>query len=73
MTLLPLLIYEVGILGFYLWMGGNVSINLVHKIAWAQDLALFLLPPISIILFVWHCYNLFIYEDISRVSPDRKY
>lgn len=69
-SVLPLIMYEIGAVGFYCVMLGTVSWNHVHKIAWSQDLAI-LLPLLCGAIFLYYLWKLFMYEEPSRINIPR--
>jgi hypothetical protein len=67
MSILPILLYEVGVLTFWMWMMGTAPFKRVHMVAWSQDLAL-LLPLFCIAVFCYQVYYLFIHEEESKID-----
>lgn len=70
MTILPILLYELGALGFWLINLGMISLEKVHDVAWSQDLAMFI-PLLCIVIFVYHTYIEFIEEEEGYINVHR--
>lgn len=66
-TILPLLLYEVGILTFWSFMIGTAPFMHVHEVAWAQDLVL-LFPIFCAALFVYYGYYMFLYKEEPKID-----
>lgn len=70
MTMLPILIYEIGAVGFWFMNLGLLSFKTIHRVAWAQDLA-WIMPLFSVALFVYYTYKELIEEEEARVDVPR--
>lgn len=70
LSVLPLIIYEAGAVGFYIFMLGSASLRQVHKIAWSQDLVIFL-PVLCCAIFFYYMWVYFMREEepIIKVPP----
>jgi membrane protein implicated in regulation of membrane protease activity len=70
LSVLPLIIYEVGAVGFYIFMLGSASLRQVHKIAWSQDLVI-LLPVLCCAIFFYYMWVYFMREEQSVINVPR--
>lgn len=66
-SMIPPLLYEVGVITFYCYMIGTTGWIHIHEVAWSQDLAM-AIPFISFIMFI---YQMVDKEEESRIDVPR--
>ena len=64
-TLAPLILYEFGTVGFYLFIIGTDSWEHVHQVAWSQDLA-YALVIFSVLCFFLSFWEYFLRKEIPK-------
>jgi hypothetical protein len=66
-SILPILLYEAGAIGFYVFTLGTINFERLHQVAWAQDLAM-AIPFFCFIILVYQIYINFVEEEECRVD-----